>query len=130
MRSGAQRKIEASREFFEEHARGGDGTGFGLLLAAQQRRNVVFHRGEATRLQKQNLSAAVGNGPQAVDDLRGVRARAFEQSLRDERSPAASGAHDVDRASAALENFHGGDADFGIVMIGEGVVKERDLLRG
>ena len=47
-----------------------------------------------------------------------------EQTLRDERPPAASGAHDVDRASAALENLDRGDADFGIVMIGEGVVKE------
>jgi hypothetical protein len=61
--TGSQWKIEAGGEFFKEQARSGDRASPGLLLAAQQRGNIFFHRGKATRLQEEYLPASVGNGP-------------------------------------------------------------------
>jgi hypothetical protein len=122
--SGPQWKIEPGREFFEKHACGSHRSGLRLLLAAEQRGNVVFNRREAARLQEEYFPAPVGDGPQAVDDLNSLRARAFQQPLRDERAAAASGADHFDRASATLENFNRGDSDFRVVVIGEGVVEK------
>src|SRR6185369_14783895 len=62
LRSGTQFEVETGGEFFEQHARGGDGTGSGLLLAAQERRDIVFERREAARLQEKYFAALVGNG--------------------------------------------------------------------
>ncbi len=122
--SGMQRKIEARREFFEEHARGGDGAGSGLLLAAQQRRASSFTAERQLGSRNRIFPPLAASGKKPSTSF-AAWARAWANSPWEiSGRPQHPGRTTSTRASAALENFDGGDADLGIVVIGEGVVEE------
>ncbi len=71
---------------------------------------------------------AIGKSPSTscATVSRASSSRPLEMSGR----PQHPGRDDVDAAASALQNFHRRDADFGIVMIGEGVVEENNGLLG
>ncbi len=108
-------------------ARFGTVRAFLLLLAAQQRRRVFLQRRKAARLAKQNLLAARSRSGYSASTncpacARASPSRPCEISGR----PQQPGLDHIDAAPAALQNFHRGDADFRIVVIGERVVEQRD----
>ena len=80
----SERQVQLRGEFIEQHAGVRYGLRLLLLLAAQERRCVVFEDGQTTRLAEQDLLTALGDREQRFHHLAGLRPSFGQQPLRNQ----------------------------------------------
>src|SRR5687767_4867667 len=119
----------ASYELFERDTCVGDPPRPLLILAAQQRRDILSHRGEAARFEKNDLQV-VESGFSRIDKrtqnpriTRRDVARLFQQSLRDEWPAAADIRGETDRQPHRFHYIARGDANLRVEVVRKGVVE-------
>ena len=71
------------------------------------------------------MFASAGDGKKRFHHHGRVRASFLQQSLRDERTAAASGPHYIHAAPATLQDFERGNPNLRLVVIGERIVEQR-----
>ncbi len=123
---GLHGDIQGRSKFIEKDAIGS--YRFSLLLcgSTQQGGSVFFDCRETAWFAEENFLSSRGDRVQAFDHFFRMVPGFFQKTLGDERASTAAWTHYVHATAAFFQDFQGCYADLRVVVIGEGVVEERE----
>ena len=112
-------------ELFEQDRSAGDLQRPALSVVAQQRGDIFFDRRQAAGLQEHDGHAALGERIQPVHAAGRLAPGRRQQTLRNQRPPAARERCELDVEPGDLEDLQSRHADIRSVVVGERIVEER-----